>query len=533
MALPFTFTLAQINPVVGDLDGNSEKILEIWRGNNRENNIVIFPELVVSGYPPEDLILKPSFIDAIEQHVDRIIKNTKTLKSAAIIPTPHRHEGKIYNAAHLIHSGEIIATTLKHELPNYGVFDEKRVFAAGPLPQPVAFMGHKIGLMICEDMWFPKVSAHLKKQGAEILIAPHGSPFSIGKYEERLALARARAQENTLPLIFVNQVGGQDELVFDGGSFAVDDNGELCAQLPLFAEAIKDFKFGETSLLTVPPQEEQIYNALTLGVKDYVRKNNFSGVLLGLSGGVDSALVATIAVDALGAENVSAYMLPSRFTSQDSLDDAAALAGNLGVSLEEISIEQPMAGFESALDNPSGLTHENLQSRIRGTILMALSNSSGKMLLSTGNKSEMATGYATLYGDMNGGFNPLKDIYKTGVYALCEWRNAQGKVIPQNILTKAPTAELRADQTDQDSLPAYDMLDDILHGLIEEELSVTDLMTRGHDKDTILKVWKLLDRSEYKRYQAPPGTKISMRAFGRDRRVPMTNGFTKMVQKEN
>lgn len=536
-----SITLAQINPVVGDLRGNAELILKV--AGACESDLIIFPELSICGYPPEDLVLKPSFVQACMDKVQEIAIAAKELPCALLIGSPWAH-GDIgslpYNAAVLVYKGDIIGITHKYDLPNYSVFDEKRTFSAGELPKPIAFKSHQLGVMICEDMWSDAPAHSLKKHGADILIVPNGSPFTSVKYKTRLKLAQKRVAETGLPLVYVNQVGGQDELVFDGGSFILDAEGNTMAQLPFFEDcifmhpdasqdlesSISQIKFGMHTSFEL----EHIYKALKLGLHDYVRKNGFSGVLLGLSGGVDSALVATIAVDALGAENVSCYMLPSKFTSKDSLDDAAELAHNLGVTLETISIEEPLKAFEGAMEL-SGLAHENIQSRIRGTILMAISNSIGKMLITTGNKSEMAVGYATIYGDMNGGFNPLKDVYKTLVYKLCHWRNNMLPTIPENILTKAPTAELRDNQTDQDSLPEYDILDGILQGLIEGEKSLDDLIKDGFERDTILKIWTLLDRNEYKRYQSPPGTKITTKAFGRDRRYPMTNGFVKNLDK--
>ncbi|HRQ61498.1 MAG TPA: NAD+ synthase, partial [Alphaproteobacteria bacterium] len=457
-----------------------------------------------SGYPPEDLVLKPSFMDAIEHAVAELC--AARMKNAALIGTPWRVDSQLYNAALLIEKGTIKAMSLKHHLPNYGVFDEKRVFAAGPLPKPLEFHGHKLGVLICEDMWLADTAAHLKAQGAENLIVLNASPFEMGKDLQRKTHAATRCKETGLPLTYVNLVGGQDDLVFDGGSFEMDASGQVTRQLPFFEDGSETEGIG------------LVYNALKLGLHDYVRKNGFTKVLLGLSGGVDSALVAVLAVDALGADNVQGFMLPSRFTSQDSLDDAAELAKILGISLETYSIEDALKGFESTLPDLKGLAHENTQSRIRGAMLMALSNERGALLLSTGNKSEMACGYATLYGDMNGAFNPLKDVYKTEVYKLCEWRGC----IPQRILTKAPTAELKENQTDQDSLPPYDILDDILKGLIEDDLGINDI---PHDKALVARVYALLNRAEYKRRQACPGVKITSRAFGRDRRIPMTNKF--------
>ncbi|MGB0719742.1 MAG: NAD+ synthase [Bdellovibrionales bacterium] len=530
----FSITLTQMNPTVGDLDGNAAKIIDVWK--NADSDLVVFPEMVLCGYPPEDLVLKPTFLEGVRVHIDAYVQASTDLHAAALIGCPWVIDGRTYNVVHLIYKGKIVATQAKHHLPNYGVFDEKRIFASGPLPAPIDFNGRKIGVLICEDMWFADVAAHLKQQGAEILIVPNASPFEIGKHARRIDLAKARTGETGLPLVYVNQIGGQDELVFDGGSFVMDAGGAVVNALALFEEEVSTFSPPLTPAESSPPQaggieggSESIYAALKRGLSDYVRKNGFNGVVLGLSGGVDSALAAAIAADALGPQNVHCVMMPSPFTSQDSLDDAAELAQNLGCPYEIIPIQKAMNAFESTIPDLTGIAHENMQSRIRGLILMALSNSGanagGKMVLTTGNKSEMATGYATLYGDMNGGFNALKDVYKTQVYALCAWRNAQSPVIPPRILTKAPSAELRADQKDQDSLPPYDILDDILECLIERDMGIAAIAARGHDEAVVTRVYKLLRASEYKRYQAPPGTKITSRAFGRDRRYPMTNGF--------
>lgn len=516
-----SLTLAQLNPIVGDLDGNAGKILDVW--GTAETDLVVFGELVLSGYPPEDLIINPNFINKIEAQVKALQEASKDFRAAALVTTPWNIDGKTYNAALLIHGGKILAITAKHHLPNYGVFDEKRVFEAGPLPDIIEFKGHKLGVMICEDMWHDDVAAHLKDQGAEILITPNGSPWRIGKEAIREEHARDRATETSLPLIYVNQVGGQDELVFDGASFVMDASGTVTQRLKAFEEDVA--VLGDGSITQNLEPLATIYTALKLGLRDYVVKNGFNGVLIGLSGGIDSAMAAAIAVDALGSDKVRCVMMPSPFTSQDSLYDAEHCAAMLGVSYQNLPIEDAMKAFEGTIPDLTGIAHENMQSRTRGVILMALSNSTGDMLLTTGNKSEMAVGYATLYGDMNGGFNALKDVYKTQVYALAKWRNEQGMVIPERIITKAPSAELRDDQTDQDSLPEYDVLDDILQGLIENQDSVETIAARGHDMAIIEKVAHLLRITEYKRYQAPPGTKITTCAFGRDRRYPMTNRY--------
>jgi len=498
-----SITLAQLNPTVGDLDGNAAKILDVW--SDAQTDLVVFPEL------------------KIEAHVKALQEASKGFNAAALVTCPWQESGKIYNAALLIHGGEIIAKTFKHHLPNYGVFDEKRVFESGALPEILEFKGQKLGVMICEDMWHDDVAKHLKGQGAEILIVPNGSPWRIGKEAIRAQHAKSRCNEAGVPLIYVNQIGGQDDIVFDGGSFAMDANGTVTQQLKAFEEDV--VSLGDVSTSKDMDLDAATYEALKLGLRDYVLKNGFKGVLLGLSGGIDSALVAAIAVDALGADKVRCVMLPSPFTSQDSLYDAKHCAAMLGAPYEAFSIKEAMEAFEATIPNLDGVAHENMQSRTRGLILMALSNSTGEMLLTTGNKSEMAVGYATLYGDMNGGFNPIKDVYKTQVYALARWRNEQGMVIPERIITKAPSAELRDYQTDQDSLPEYDVLDDILQGLIENQDSLEEIAARGHDVAVIEKVAHLLRISEYKRYQTPPGTKITTRAFGRDRRYPMTNRY--------
>jgi NAD+ synthase len=455
------------------------------------------------------------------------IARTIPFDKAIIIGSPWRQEnGDIINAALFIHENEIKAIIGKQHLPNYGVFDEKRVFATCPPSAPVMFKNVKLGIGICEDFWLPGVAQYLATQGADILISINGSPFEVGKHDMRLTLMRSRATETKLPLIYVNIVGGQDELVYDGGSFALDATGEITTQLSFFEEAVA--QANDKILKQVQDDDNDlslIYSALCLGLKDYVHKNGFKGVLLGLSGGIDSALSAVIAADALGAENVHCVMMPSPYTTQISLDDAAKLVENLGCSYDIIPITPAMQAYDSMLDDPTGLTAENIQSRIRGMTLMALSNQHGSMLLSTGNKSEMAVGYATLYGDMCGGFNALKDVYKTDVFALARWRNAQDHIIPERIITRPPSAELAPNQKDEDSLPAYNILDKILHGLIEERLRVSEITEQGFDKGIVEKVQKLLKRAEYKRRQAPPGVKITSLAFGRERRMPITNRF--------
>lgn len=520
--------LAQINPTLGDLKGNTEKITTFWQNLDKKGaHLVVFPELSLCGYPPEDLTLKPTFLDEVEKWVNKLAKKTKGFKSTAIIGAPWRINHEICNCAVLIHGGEIKQVIAKHHLPNYGVFDEKRIFKKGDLPEPVKVMGVKVGVMVCEDMWFSKVSQHLKKHGAKHLIVINGSPFDFSKKDIRLKLAQKRVSRTKLPLVYVNQVGGQDELVFDGNSFALNDKGKVICSLKAFEEDAS--LISDDHVTDEPDGLEALYDALCLGVKDYVQKNGFSGVLIGLSGGIDSALTTKIAVDALGAENVDCVMLPSPYTSNESLNDAKVLADNLKVKYENIHIEEAMNAFGKMVPQASDLAKENIQSRIRGLTLMALSNTNGKMLLTTGNKSEMAAGYATLYGDMCGGFNALKDVYKTQVFELCRWLNRDSEIIPENIITKAPSAELKPNQTDQDSLPPYDVFDGILENLIEHERSVEEIMREGYDRDTIIKVWSMLDRTEYKRVQAPPGVKVTPKSFGKDRRYPITNKFFKGI----
>lgn len=523
MTLPLKIVIAQLNPTVGALQYNFDKIRALQEANP-EADLVIYPEMITTGYPTDDLVLNSHFMDQVEARLDELVHESKA-GPALLISTPYRQDGKLFNITLLIANGEVIHTTQKHHLPNYGVFEEKRVFTQGELPNVVEFKGTKLGIMVCEDMWFDNVAQHLKNQGAEILLVPNGSPFQTDIEQKRHDLAKSRVKETGLPLIYVNQVGGQDELVFDGGSFVMNAKGKLTHQLPVFEEAVCDLS-DETHAPRYS-NEATIYKALTLGLRDYVQKNNFPGVLIGMSGGIDSALTAAIAVDALGADKVHCVMMPSPYTSQDSLDDAAECAKLLSVKLDTINIEPAMEAYDEMLKGhinveEAGTTFENIQSRARGLTLMALSNTNGKMVLSTGNKSEMAVGYATLYGDMCGGFNALKDLYKGQVYALSKWRNAQGLVIPERIITKAPSAELKPDQTDQDSLPPYDVLDDILECLIEKNIAPQDI---PHDQETVMRVWKMLDMAEYKRRQAPPGVKITPTAFGRNRRYPITNGF--------
>lgn len=560
---PLRLALAQLNPIVGNISYNIDKIRKFRDGAGRGADLIVFPEMALCGYPPEDLVLKPMFLEKIQDALRTLAAESRGRTELMIVPAPVRVGGKTYNAAHLIGYGKILTSNLKHHLPNYGVFDEARVFAPGPLPAPLNIGNHKVGLMICEDMWHADISAYLKKMGADLLISVNASPYEIDKAQRRMVHAAQRVADTGLPLVYLNMVGGQDELVFDGASFMLGAEGQILWQAPEFTESYDiltlEKKTGRDWSLsgshapraaTLEPQQDQdkttaaIYEALCLGLRDYVEKNGFPGVLLGLSGGIDSALVAAIAADALGPERVRAVMMPSPYTSPESLRDAQSVADALGIRLDSVSIELPVKAFEALLRPHIGpdappVTHENIQPRCRGLILMALSNAKGQLVLSTGNKSEMAVGYATLYGDMCGGFNPLKDVYKTQVYALARWRNAHRpacaedsgsrvgskRVISDHILTKPPTAELKADQTDQDTLPPYDILDGILTCLIEEDLGLGETAARGFDPATVEKVRNMLDGAEYKRRQAPPGIKITARAFGRDRRYPITNRF--------
>ena len=549
--------LAQINPTVGDIDGNLDRIRIARADADAQGaDLVVIGELAVSGYPPEDLVLKRAFQGVIEAGVNTLAAETADNGPGLLIGAPWRDGDTLHNAALLLDGGEITAQRFKHELPNYGVFDEKRVFAQGPLSGPMAFRGVRLGVMVCEDMWFPDVAECLVESGAEILIVLNGSPFESDKPDDRLSPAVARVTETGLPLAYVNLIGGQDELVFDGASFVLGADKAYRAKAQSWCEDVMLTRWSrtsdawtcaETSIATELDPCESVYRALALGLRDYVGKNGFPGVLIGLSGGIDSALTAAVAVDALGPERVHLVLMPSPFTSQESTDDADLTARQLGCKLDTIAIDPAMDAFdvmlkESFAGQDKNETEENIQARARGMILMALSNKFGHMVLSTGNKSEMSVGYATLYGDMCGGYSALKDVYKTTVFALSHWRNAnkpdgslgpeaggKGSVIPENIITKPPTAELKPNQTDQDTLPPYEDLDAILKCLIEGEMSLHDIAAKGHDLETADKVWHMLDRAEYKRRQAPPGVKITRRAFGRDRRYPLTNRFTGKV----
>ena len=547
--MPDTLTIAlhQSNASVGDLRANADAMLRA-RAAAADADLVMTPELSLIGYPPEDLVLKPAAVAACAAELERLAVATGDGGPGLLVGLPWVEGGRLYNAVALLDGGRVAGITRKHDLPNYGTFDEKRVFASGPLPGPLAFRGVRLGVPVCEDIWAADVPECLAETGAEILLVPNGSPFEVGKDDRRLSLSVSRVVETGLPLAYLNRVGGQDELAFDGASFVLNADRSLAWQLPNWDEALALTRWTRTtsgwtcapgSLAVLDDDPADAYHAMVVGLRDYVNRNRFPGVVLGLSGGIDSALSAAVAVDALGADRVWCVMLPSRFTGQDSLDDAAECARLLGCRLDTVPIAPAMGAFDGMLGGlfagrPADIAEENIQSRIRGVTLMAISNKFGPMLLTTGNKSEMSTGYATIYGDMAGGFSVLKDVYKTTVFRLSEWRNAnfprlglgpRGPVMPQRVIDKPPTAELRDNQRDDDSLPPYDLLDAILAGLIEEELSAGDLVARGFDAATVARIERLLYVAEYKRRQAPPGVKIGRRNFGRDRRYPITNAF--------
>jgi NAD+ synthase len=555
-----SIAIAQLNPIVGDIAGNLAKARAARaEAAGQGADLILFTELFIAGYPPEDLVVRPSFLAACERAVRELVEDTADGGPGAVIGTPLRRESGVHNSIVFADSGRIIAERYKIDLPNYGEFDEKRVFQPGvDLPGPVNFRGVRIGIPICEDIWGELgLCETLAESGAELILVPNGSPYYRGKIDVRQQVVIRQVIESGLPVIYANQLGGQDELVFDGASFAIHADRSLAFQMSQFEEAVVVTHWqrsraagaqngnGESWVCTagpmaqIPENGEADYLACMLGLRDYVNKNGFRDVLLGLSGGIDSALCAALAVDALGKERVRTIMLPYRYTSSESLKDAEDCARALGCRYDIVPIAEPVEGFAHALiplfeGTHGGITEENLQSRARGTILMAVSNKFGSMVVTTGNKSEMSVGYATLYGDMNGGFNPIKDLYKMQVYALSAWRNGHvppgalgpsGEVIPQNIIDKAPSAELRENQTDQDSLPPYPALDDILECLVENEMDVASIVARGHDPEIVRKVENLLYIAEYKRRQAAPGVKITKKNFGRDRRYPITNRF--------
>ena len=542
--------VAQLNPTVGDIAGNLAKAREARADAARHRaDLVLFTELFISGYPPEDLVMKPAFLAACERAVREFAEDTADGGPGVVIGVPLARGALRHNSVMVLDGGKVTAERHKVDLPNYGEFDEKRVFHEGPMPGPVDFRGIRLGIPVCEDIWGDLgVCETLAESGAEILLVPNGSPYYRGKIDVRHQVVIRQVIESDLPVLYANQLGGQDELVFDGASFAFNADRKLAFQMSQFEDQVivTTWRRGEEGwfcdegpMSRIPEGEEADYRACMLGLRDYVNKNGFKGVVLGLSGGIDSAICAALAVDALGEERLHAIMLPYKYTSSESLADAEICAKMLGCRYDVVPIREPVEGFMSALSSlfegtESGVTEENLQSRTRGTILMAVSNKFGSMVVTTGNKSEMSVGYATLYGDMNGGFNPIKDLYKMQVYALARWRNAHtppgalgptGLVIPQNIIDKEPSAELRPDQTDQDSLPPYPVLDDILESLVEHEMAVDDIVARGHDRELVHRIEHLLYIAEYKRRQSAPGVKITRKNFGRDRRYPITNRF--------
>ena len=540
--------LAQLNNIVGDIEGNLNKAIDVLQDAKKlDSDLVIFSELFLSGYPPEDLVLKKSFVSACKNALDSLITYSEEKELGVIIGLPIYEKNKLFNAAAVIDKGQLIGFSKKVNLPNYSVFDEKRVFSKNNTPEIFNFRGIKLGIPICEDIWMDNVCKELKDQGCELIISPNGSPFDKYKINQRKTIIEDRVTEVKTPFVYVNQFGGQDELVFDGSSLVMNGNKEVVFEAPSWEEntSVVEFNVSAKKFNDLPFEKaqvsdlENIYMAMVIGLRDYVTKNNFPGVILGLSGGIDSAFCAAVAVDALGKDKVNAYMLPSVYTSKNSLDDAKDCAKRLEIHLDSIPISNTFLSLEDSLEElfkglPTDITEENLQSRIRGTILMAISNKIGKMLITTGNKSEVSVGYSTLYGDMNGGFNPIKDIYKTELYALANWRNlnvpknvllTKKNIIPETIISKEPTAELRDNQKDSDSLPSYDQLDQILEGLVEYELSRNELESKGFSRDEIKKVENLLYVSEYKRRQSAPGVKISLRNFGRDRRYPITNKY--------
>ncbi len=548
MTTSFAIALAQLNPQLGDVAGNCDRLAKA-RGEAAKNGaaVIVTPEMYLSGYPCDDLVLRDDFMGDVAAGINQLAAMTNDGGPAIVVGAPHAEDENIFNAVFVLDDGQIIARRDKVNLPNYGVFDDKRNFTAGGLPGPVMLRGIKFGLPICEDIWQPDVAECLQESGADILVALNASPFDSAKPERRISTAVARTVETGLPLIYVNMVGGQDELVYDGASFALNADGSLASHLPSFSETVVlvqlSLNAGHLNLSgqVTPPDEgmKALYRGVMLGLRDYVQKNGFPGVVLGLSGGIDSALVAALAVDALAADQVQAVMMPSVYTSQNSHDDATALAKNLGIRLDNVSIVPGIKALSDMLADQfagtdSGIAEENIQSRLRGLVLMAISNKHGAMVLATGNKSEYAAGYSTLYGDMCGGYAPLKDIWKVDVFRLCRWRNRtlprgaagpEGEIIPDRIITKPPTAELRPDQKDTDSLPPYERLDAIMAALCEGMADIDMIVARGYDRDEVSRASQLLFRAEYKRFQAAPGPKMTPVAFGRDRRLPLTSAF--------
>jgi len=548
MTKPVLIALAQMNAHLGKVNANVSRLAEARAKSALQGaEIIVTPEMFLSGYPCDDLVLRNDFMADVAAGIDQLTELTSDGGPAIVVGAPAAIDGAIYNSVFVLDGGKQLARFDKVNLPNYGVFDDKRNFTAGQMPGPAMLRGLKIGFPICEDIWEPNVAECLEESGADLIIAINASPFDISKPERRMSTIVARTVETGLPVAYVNMVGGQDELVYDGSSFAINAGGKLACHLPSFSESIVVISAQKTAgMVTLtgqitPPDSDltALYRGLCLGLRDYVHKNGFPGVLLGLSGGIDSALVAALAVDALGAEAVHAVMMPSAFTSQESLDDAAEMAAALGIRLDTIAITPAVDALGTMLaDQFAGtapnVAEENIQSRLRGLILMGISNKHGAMVLATGNKSEYAAGYSTLYGDMCGGYAPLKDVWKVDVFRLCEWRNRhlprgaagpEGLVIPQAIIDKPPSAELRPDQKDTDSLPPYDQLDAIMAALCEEMADIETIVARGYNRDDVTQASQLLFRAEYKRFQAAPGPKMTPVAFGRDRRLPLTSGF--------
>ncbi len=542
MAVRLRLAIAQINLLVGDVSGNVERVIRTAAEARRTHaaNVVVFPELTLTGYPPEDLLLRLHLYDQVQAGLDRLCREVRGID--LIVGYPRRLDGKFFNAISLVRDGTVVATYHKHLLPNYSVFDEKRYFDPGSAPCVADIVGVPVGLTICEDVWQPQPVRLTAQAGARLIITVNASPYHMEKGREREQIMAARAQENRLPAVYVNLVGGQDELVFDGDSFVVDADGAVTQRCPAFDAGLfaVDFDVDDGSVVPVAQElpsvlslEQEVYHALVLGVRDYVEKNRFPGVAIGLSGGIDSALTLCIAVDALGADRVETLMMPSRFTAAMSLEDAAAMAKGLGVRHSVISIEPMVEAFNTALREEfrgrmRDVTEENIQARIRGSLLMAVSNKTGCLVLTTGNKSEMAVGYATLYGDMAGGYAAIKDVFKTLVYRLAEHRNRIAPVVPLRVIERPPTAELAVGQRDSDSLPPYEVLDPILERYVEHDQAPQDIVAAGFDAATVARVVAMVDRNEYKRRQAAPGVRITRRAFGRDRRYPITSGYREM-----
>lgn len=532
-------TLAQINTTVGDVTYNTQKIISLARQliDEKKPDLIVFPELAITGYPPEDLLLRPELYERVDKALQSLCQQVPD--GNLIIGYPCLQNGKRYNTASLMTMGKISATYFKHCLPNYNVFDEIRYFTSGYQDCVFDLKGIKIGLTICEDIWQSAPIEKAVAAGAQIIININASPYHSNKHNERESIIRKRTTENNVPILYTNLVGGQDELVFEGASFVMDSEGNKTHQLKSFAEDNADIEFNLNNnqaiiknTLTAESfsMEASLYNTIKLGIQDYIKKNGFNGAILGLSGGIDSSLTLALAVDAIGKENVDAMMMPSQYTSQLSLDEAAAQAALLGVNYSNISIEPAFQSFLQMLENEfSGfkkdVTEENIQARCRGVLLMAISNKKRKILLTTGNKSEMAVGYATLYGDMAGGFAPIKDLSKTWVYKLSRYRNTLSPAIPENVITRPPSAELAPNQKDEDSLPPYSILDNILENYIEKDQSIEEIVNQGYDSATVRRVTRMVDLNEYKRRQAPPGVRLTKRAFGRDRRYPITSGF--------